>query len=122
MRRDEGVVLSSGGKEVVTIMKIGSITGSYSESIGGPSFGPENASYAETVVKETLDQMNGQGSSNGYAITDKQSFGAAVISKSLDYMNGGGSLASEMEQSYNFGKDVLSGYTVDKGQLADYDA
>lgn len=101
-------------------MTIGSISGSYSESIGGLSFGPDKETYGAEVVKATLDQMNGQSSGNGYAITDKESFGAAVISTTLDYMNSGSSFGSEMEQSYSFGKDVLSGYSVDKGRIADY--
>lgn len=90
-------------------------------SLGGSSYGYGSDLFGAQVVSKTLDYMNNQGSGNDYAITDKQSFGAAVVSKTLDYMNSGsGSGSSDMAQTYDFNKSVLSGYMAGKGQFADY--
>ena len=89
-------------------------------SIGGSSSAYDSGTFGAQVVSTTLDYMNGQGSGDSYAITDKESFGAAVVSKTLDYMNSGNSHGSDMAQSYDFGKSVLSGYMADKGLIADY--
>jgi len=89
-------------------------------SIGGASSAYDSSTFGAQVVSTTLDYMNGQGSGNNYAITDQQSFGAAVVSKTLDYMNSGSNIGSDMNQTYDFSKSVLSGYMADKGLIADY--
>ncbi len=90
-------------------------------SISGSSSGYGSDLFGAQVVSKTLDYMNNQGSGSDYAITDKQSFGAAVVSKTLDYMNSGGSSGgSDMAQTYDFNKSVLSGYMSGIGQFADY--
>jgi hypothetical protein len=93
-------------------MSISSISGS-SANYGSDTFGAQ-------VVSKTLDYMNNQGSGNEFAITDKQSFGAAVVSKTLDYMNSSTSYGSDMSQTYDFSKSVLSGYMAGKGAITDY--
>lgn len=64
--------------------------------------------FGAQVVSETLDTMNN--ATGQAAPVDKQSFGAAVVSKTMDYMNsdpfkGSG---SDMSQTYDFAKSVLS--------------
>jgi hypothetical protein len=90
------------------------------DSIGGASSAYDRSTFGAQVVSTTLDYMNGQGSGNSYAITDQQSFGAAVVSKTFDYMNSGNNYGSDMNQTYDFNKSVLSGYMADKGLIADY--
>ncbi len=90
--------------------------GSAANSIGQQVLGAE-------VVSKTLDFMNNSSDSgNSFAPVDKQTFGAAVVSKTLDYMNsgsmGGMGGASDMSQSYQFGKDVLGAYMSGTGALA----
>lgn len=77
--------------------------------------------FGAAVVAKTLDYMNN--ASSGPAPFDKQTFGAAVVSKTMDYMNAGGPSRNRnqfgMEQTYQFGKDILSAYTG-KGAIADF--
>jgi len=89
-------------------------------SIGGLSSAFDSGTFGAQVVSATLDTMNGQGSNNNYAITDKDSFGAAVVSKTFDYMNSGNDSGSDMNQTYDFSKNVLGGYLAGKGSIADY--
>lgn len=90
------------------------------------------AETAGSIVTKTLDTFNnasssgsgGTSSTDGFAPTDKQTFGAAVVSKTLDYMNSGShaSASSDMSQTYQFSKDVLGAYTSGIGSLADANA
>lgn len=71
--------------------------------------------FGAAVVSETLDIMNGTGSSP--APVDKASAEASLVSKTLDYMNTGSKTGQEagMAQSYDFQTDVLGAYA--KGNL-----
>ena len=83
------------------------------------------AEIAGGIVTKTLDTFNATGSSaEGFAPTDKQTFGAAVVSKTLDYMNSGSdsSASKDMSQTYQLSKDVLGAYTSGVGSLADANA
>ncbi len=87
-------------------------------SMGGIT---DRQTFGAAVVTKTLDTMNNTGS--GPAAFDKQTFGAAVVSKTLDYMNAGETgrhrAQSGMEQTYQFGKDVLSAAYTGKGTVID---
>ncbi|SDB57417.1 hypothetical protein SAMN05660653_02893 [Desulfonatronum thiosulfatophilum] len=54
---------------------------------------------------------------------NSQKFGAAVVSKTMDYTNSGKSSQSskggmsEMNQGYDFAKDILSTYTQSQGVI-----
>ena len=75
----------------------------------------DRETFGAAVVSETLDIMNGTGSTP--APVDKESAEAAVVSKSLDYMNSGSNSGDTagMAQSYDFQTDVLGAYA--KGNL-----
>jgi len=90
------------------------------DSISGLSSASIQQSMGSQVVNSTLDNLNGQSSSNNMNITDKDSFGAAVVGKTLDYMNSGSSSQSDMAQTYEFNKDVLGGYAAGLGAVADF--
>ncbi|WP_300154951.1 hypothetical protein [Solidesulfovibrio sp.] len=88
------------------------------------------AETAGSIVTKTLDTFNNTSSSSGtsgtegFAPTDKQTFGAQVVSKTLDSMNSGSgkSASHDMSQTYQFSKDVLGAYTSGVGSLADANA
>ena len=82
----------------------------------------QSAEIAGGIVTKTLDTFNAVDSSTeGFAPTDKQTFGAAVVSKTLDIMNSGShsSAAKDMSQTYQTSKDVLGAYASGIGTLAD---
>jgi hypothetical protein len=79
--------------------------------------------FGAQVVSKTMDYMNNQSGSSSQAPVDGQTFGAAVVSKTMDYMNSGdnsGNGMSDMNQTYDFAKSVLSGYANGRGALADF--
>jgi hypothetical protein len=79
----------------------------------------DRQTFEAAVVTQTLDYLNGQGSSaQDAAPMDKQTFGAAVVSKTLDYMNAGQGHDNGMAQSYDFQKSVLGGHADAIGALA----
>jgi len=87
----------------------------------------QSAEIAGGIVTKTLATFNSTGSSSGtsstegFAPTDKQTFGAAVVSKTLDNLNSGSgsSAAKDMSQTYQTSKDVLGAYASGIGTLAD---
>lgn len=77
----------------------------------GASYPMDKQTFGAAVVSETLDTMNGSGSS--YAPVDKASADASLVNKTLDYMNSGSSNSdSGMAQSYDFQTDVLGAYAM----------
>lgn len=79
--------------------------------------------FGAQVVSKTMDYMNNQSGSSSPGPVDGQTFGAAVVNKTMDYMNSGGNNAggmSDMNQTYDFTKSVLSGYANGRGALADF--
>ena len=85
--------------------------------------GMQNRSnFGAAVVEKTMDYLNNS-SGSSLAPVDKQTFGAAVVSKTMDYMNSGPMGASkggfgDMNQTYDFAKDVLGAYASGKGAIA----
>lgn len=79
--------------------------------------GLDQETFGASVVSSTFDTMNN--SSQSLTAMDQQTFGASVVSKTFDYMNSGGSGNNDMNSTYQFSNDVLSGYMSGKGTIAD---
>ncbi len=85
--------------------------------------GMQNRSnFGAAVVEKTMDTLN-NASGSSLAPVDKQTFGAAVVDKTFEYMNSGPGNAKggfgDMNQTYDFAKNVLSAYATGKGAIAD---
>ncbi len=85
--------------------------------------GMQNRSnFGAAVVEKTMDTLN-NASGSSFAPVDKQTFGAAVVDKTFEYMNSGPSNAKggfgNMNQTYDFAKNVLSAHATGKGAIAD---
>ena len=82
-----------------------------------------NQTFGAAVVSKTMDYMNNASGSSALTPSDGKTFGAAVVSKTMDYMNSGNSSQSskggmsEMNQTYDFAKDILSAYTQSQGAI-----
>jgi hypothetical protein len=70
----------------------------------------DRQTFGAAVVSETLDTMNGRGSS--LLPVDKASAEGALVSKTLDYMNPGSMAGNQsgMNQTYDLSKNVLGAY------------
>lgn len=80
------------------------------------------SNFGAAVVEKTMDTLN-NASGSSFAPVDKQTFGAAVVNKTFEYMNNGpgGAMggSGDMNQTYDFAKNVLSAYATGKGAIAD---
>ncbi|GAB6058561.1 hypothetical protein JCM31598_16780 [Desulfonatronum parangueonense] len=79
------------------------------------------ANFGAAVVEKTMDYLNNAPASSPTPV-DQQTFGAAVVNKTFDYMNNasGGAKGGfgDMEQTYNFVKEVLGAHATGKGAIA----
>lgn len=79
----------------------------------GSAMPMDKQTFGAAVVSETLDTMNGMGSSQNMAPVDKESAEASLVSKTFDYMNSGSSGDDAgMAQSYDFQTNVLGAYAT----------
>lgn len=79
---------------------------------GGIGAAFDQQTFGAAVVTETLDTMNGRGSS--MLPVDQASAEGALVSKTLDYMNSGSQSGDPggMSQSYDLSKNVLGAYAM----------